>query len=160
MKLYEYTDAIRDVIERGFCFDGDTGEVMFDRENLDELRASYEDKLEACALYVKDLQAEAEAIRAEEKRLKERRKAKESKAEHMRAYILANMQGKSFETARVQARSRASERVQVELERLPAEYVTVKETKSADKLAIKRALQSGEDVPGAFLERHATLTVG
>lgn len=160
MKLYEYTDAVRDVIDRGFCFDAETGEVMFDRENLDELRAAYEDKLEACALYVKDLQAEAEAIREEERRLQERRKVKEGKARHMKAYILGHMQGKSFETARVQLKSRASERVQVELDRLPSEYVTVKETKSADKLAIKRALQSGEDVPGAYLEQHTSLTVG
>ena len=160
MRLYEYTDAIKDVIERGFCFDADTGEIMFDRENLDELRASYEDKLEACALYVKDLQAEAEAIKDEERRLAERRKAKEKRAEHMKAYILGNMRGKSFETARVQLKSRASERVQVELDRLPESYITVKETKSADKAAIKRALKGGEEVPGAYLEQHTSLTVG
>ena len=73
MKLYELAQMMDMVINGGLVFDEETGEVLFDSSNLDELEAALDAKIEACCIVVKETEAEAEAIKAEEKRLKARR---------------------------------------------------------------------------------------
>lgn len=82
--LYELSDAIRQVIDRGFALDEETGEITFDETNLDELRLMFREKAEACALYVKDQRALAKAIRDEERSLAERRRSAERRADRWR----------------------------------------------------------------------------
>lgn len=48
------------------CIDTETGEIL-DFDSLDALNMERDAKIEGVALYVKQLQAEAEAIKAEEK---------------------------------------------------------------------------------------------
>ena len=45
------------------------------------------------------------------------------------------------------------------LDAVPAEYKTTKVEVVADKTAIKKAIQSGEDVPGAHLVENVSLTI-
>ena len=61
MTLYEIDNAILG------CVDDETGEVI-DFDKLDKLTMQREQKLEGAALAVKNLTAEAEAIKAEEKK--------------------------------------------------------------------------------------------
>ena len=75
--LYQLDEAIDAVISGGFVVDEETGEVLFDCENLDALREQRNAKLEAVALYIKNLDAEAAAIRAEVAALAARQKAAE-----------------------------------------------------------------------------------
>jgi hypothetical protein len=42
---------------------------------------------------------------------------------------------------------------------LPSDYITVKTVKSPNKKAIKEAIDSGEDVPGAHLTRTTRLRI-
>ena len=44
-----------------------------------------------------------------------------------------------------------------DLDALPKEYKTVKVETVADKTAIKKAIQSGGEIPGAHLEENASL---
>lgn len=151
--LYHIDQAIMGVLLGGFVVDEETGEVLFDGDNLDELQAEYEAKLEACACYTKALEAEAAAIKAEEAALAERRKVKERKAEAMRRYIAASM-GKfgtaKLETARCVLSFRKSETVEItdESKLLPT-YVSFKRV--PNKAAIKRALKNGAQLKGARL---------
>lgn len=46
-----------------------------------------------------------------------------------------------------------------DLDQLPAEYKTTKVEVVADKTAIKKAIQSGEDVPGAHLVENVSLQI-
>ena len=46
-----------------------------------------------------------------------------------------------------------------DLEALDQKYVTVKVTKSADKKAIKEAIESGEEVKGAYIEENFNLQI-
>ena len=57
MKLYEIENAILE------CIDTETGEVI-DIERLNELQMERETKIENVACWIKDLKAEAEAIKA------------------------------------------------------------------------------------------------
>ena len=91
MHLYEIDGRIAQVIENGFALDEETGEV-FTCDELEELEASREAKLEAVGLFIKDLNAEVAAFKAEEKALTERRKAKERRVEQLKEYLAFSMQ--------------------------------------------------------------------
>ena len=157
-KLYEIDRRILQVIESGFALDEDTGEV-WESEDLEALEAERNEKLEACALYIKKLEADAAAIRAEETALAERRRSKERRADSLRSYVAASMQAagqSSLETARCYLRFRRSESVEVtDAEALPAEMQSVKVT--PNKAAIRKALKAGHEVAGARLVENQNL---
>ena len=162
MRLYEIDNRIEEVIERGFSLDEETGEV-FDADSLDDLKMARDEKLEGCGLYVKNLKAEAAAIRAEEAKLAERRHAMERKAKSLEGYMLRSMERadmRKIETARCKLTTRISRRVEVtDMDLIPDEFVRTKIERTADKAAIKAALKT-ECVPGAVLVSSMSLTVG
>lgn len=162
MRLYEIDNRIEEVIERGFFLDEETGEV-FDADSLDDLKMARDEKLENCGLYVKNIKAEAAAIRAEEVKLAERRHAMERKAKSLEDYMLRSMERadmRKLETARCKLATRISKRVEVtDMDLIPDEFVRTKIERTADKAAIKAALKT-ECVPGAVLVSSMSLTVG
>ena len=79
LKLYEIDQALYD------CFDDENGE--FDQEKFDRLTGERNEKLEGIVLGIKNLTADAAAIREEELNLARRRKIKERKAESMRNFL-------------------------------------------------------------------------
>lgn len=161
--LYEIDNMVYTVLENGLIFDEETGEVLFDEENLTALEMARNEKLEAVALYIKSLEAEAEAMKAEAKKLLDRREAKERKAERLRSYISNSMQAlgdTKLETAKVALSFRKSESVDVyEPALLPAEYTKTKTTVTPDKTAIKAAIKAGQEVAGATLEIKQNLQI-
>ncbi|MBR7084867.1 MAG: siphovirus Gp157 family protein, partial [Oscillospiraceae bacterium] len=71
--LYEIESAIYD------CVDSETGEVI-DEEKLNTLMMERSAKLEGVALWIKNLESDAAAIRAERDNLDKRMKSTENKA--------------------------------------------------------------------------------
>ena len=163
LSLYNIDAAVMTVLEDGLVFDEETGEVIFDADNLDALETERNAKLEAVALFVKSLEAEAAAMREEERKLAERRGRNERKAERLRKYISDSMQrfgDTKLETARVSLGFRRSESVEVvDQAALPVEFVKIKMTETADKAAIKKALKSGQQVEGAALVENKNLQI-
>lgn len=161
ISLYELTKEMEAVLDGGFVVDEETGEVLFDSENLEQLEGAYNDKLEAVAIYFKNLNAEAAAIKEEEKRLSERRKAAENKAERLKEYMLDSMIDTgttSLETARVKLSTRKSEAVVITDESIvPEMFLKTKVT--VDKTEIKKAIKAGDAVTGAYLEMRQNLQV-
>ena len=160
--LYEIRQDLLTVIEGGYVFDEETGEVFWSSDNLDRLAETYDAKVEACGCYIKNLQAEAEMLKAEEQALAKRRKAIESKEQWMRDYLLANLQefGEAGFSAKAKVSTRKSEAVQVlDVSAIPDEYMRVKTTATPDKAAIKKALKNGESVPGAAIVQNVNLVL-
>lgn len=161
--LYELSDAIRQVIDRGFALDEETGEITFDETNLDELRIMFREKAEACALYVKDQRALAKAIRDEERLLAERRRSAERRAGRVERYLLAHIDelpDRRLETQRVALSTRRSTAVEVVNDGMvPDEYMTYKTTKTVNRDAIRKALKAGESVPGCQLEERTNVII-
>ena len=85
MTLYEIDQALL------ACIDMETGEV--DIEKYEQLAEEKDKKIENIACYYKALTAEAEAIKAEEKALAERRKVKENKAESLKKFLASVLRG-------------------------------------------------------------------
>lgn len=161
--LYEIDSNILAVLHGGFVVDEETGEILFDAGDLEALEAERGAKLESIACFIKNLDADAAALKAEEKALAERRQAKERKAQRLREYLAASMQQAEqtrFETARCALSFRKSESVEIlDAEVLPADLVNIKQTIAPDKAAIKKLLKAGEVVEGAQLVERQNLQV-
>jgi hypothetical protein len=161
--LYEIDKAILSVIENGFQVDMETGEILFDCDDLINLQADREKKIEGCACYVKNLQAEVDALKAEETELATRRKAKEKRIEQMKRYIAASMnifEMPDFETPKCSLKFRKSTALEITDEtRLPSNYVNEIITYKPDKAKIKDALKLGAIVTGCKLVERKNLQV-
>ena len=150
--------ALDGAAEDDMLIDEETGELISVAQVLDALRMEREAKLENVACWVKNLSAEADAIREEENRLIKRRKAAETKAANLKAWLLAAMTREDGTTDKLKT-GRVSISVKrnppstvVDDDLLPSTYKVAKITYQANKELIKRELLSGGEVPGARLE--------
>lgn len=154
MNLYEIDNAILS------CVDPETGEI-FDLEWLDKLQMERERKIENVLCWVKNLESDAEQIKAEEKALADRRKSAEAKADRLRSYIGGILNGEKFQTPKVSVSWRKSDGVVIDnLNELMKEddYLTYKEPEP-NKSKIKAAIKAGVVVPGAHLEERHNMSI-
>lgn len=161
MTLYEIDAAIRDF---PFEVDEETGELL-NADALDELQMAREKKIENVACYIKNLAAEAEAIRAEEKALAERRKAKENRVASLKRYLQSSLQDQPFETTRCKVSFRKTESVDVDAPAFIAwakaerRLTLLREKFEPDKAAIKNYLKQGLTATGARLVDNVSMTI-
>lgn len=157
MNLYEINQEIDRAIQN--CIDPETGEILDDTSELDALTLARDEKIENIACYIKNLKADAEAIRTEEKKLAERRKTCENRAEWLKKYLANNLQGEKFKSPRVAVSWRRSQAVVVEdIRKLPEDYLRYKDPEP-DKTAIKDAIKKGFDVEGAELVDNLSMVI-
>ena len=159
MRLYEINAALEELLNQ---VDPETGELTCDLEQLEALTLAREEKLEGLALYCKNADAEAKAIREEEKALAERRKALENKAARAKGFLAEQLAGERFSTPKGAVSYRRSEQVEVSMSFFTAEenerFLRYKDPE-ADKVAIKAALKNGETVPGAELVSKTNMSI-
>lgn len=158
MKLYEIDSAILD------CIDTETGEVI-DIDRLNELQVEREAKIENVACWIKELKAEAEAIKAEKLALAERQKVAENKAESLKKWLAYALDGQKFTTARCAVSFRNTEAVEVTDEGLEnlmrggnEELLTYKKPEP-NKAAIKAAIKDGLNVRGVQLVQNISTII-
>lgn len=151
------------VIEGGMVIDEETGEILFDSENLDALQATAAQKFLATSIYAGKQRKQAESLRELAKALTESAKAMERKAERVELYMLncARAAGGEIKTDTITVKVRkcpASVEILDEGD-VPEAYWAEKVTRSIDKAAIKEAIKAGEYVPGAALVQREKVTV-
>ena len=105
MKLYEIDNAIYECVN-------EDGEVI-DQEKLEELQIERDKKIECIACWIKDLAAEANAIKEEKLKLEARQRVAENKVKSLKSYLAYALQGASFRTAKVSISFRKTETVEV-----------------------------------------------
>ena len=138
-------------------------------DTLESITSILEDKADNIACLIKNLVAEAEAIKAEETRLAERRKSKEKTAERMKEYLSETLLRSGYdkiETARNKISFRKSEVVSVADEagfiawasQNRDDLLTFKEP-TLNKTAIKKAIASGEELIGATIEARQNIQI-
>ncbi len=153
MKLYEIEEAI------SACIDWETGEIA-DPERFEELQIEKEVKLENIALYIKNLKAEVEALKAEKESFAERERITKNKITNLESYLSKALNGKKFETNRVVVSFRESESVDVvEVDKIPKKYMRKKIEYSPDKMMIKEAIKNGLKVRGCALIKKKNINV-
>lgn len=156
MNLYELNKAIADF---DLEIDEETGEVL-NADELDQITLARDEKIENIALWVKDLLAEADAIKAEEQALAKRRKQAENKADWLKRYVAQALEGEKFKTPRVAISYRTSEAVEIlDEDLIPEEFLMIKTEYKPDKKAIKDELKVGGEVEGAVLVKRTSLQI-
>lgn len=162
MNLYQIENEIDNLVEQGYqeFIDEETG--VFDEQGfqiaLAQLNLEKDRKIENIGLAIKNLSADIEQLKAEEQALYTRRKSKEKKAERLKNFLCWILDGKRFETAKIDLRFRTAEKVNiVKEEYLTDEYKKI--TVTPNRLAIKQAIKAGKEVAGAELVTTQSLQI-
>ena len=150
------------------CVDQETGEIL-DAEKLDALQMEREQKLEGVALWIKDLKAEAEAVKAEADKLTARKKALDNKIDGLKQWLLCALDGGRLQTPRCKVFLTHNQRLAVADEPGLVEYLMNALTyrdqflkfsePELKKDAIKKALKEGTIIPGAALEETESVVI-
>lgn len=131
------------------------------KDTLECVELAFEDKADNIACYIKNLNAEAAAIKAEEEKLAERRKSKEKEAERLQSYLADMLQRTGFdkvETARNKITFRKNPPKVVFADEKAFIDWAVSNDKSyylnygkptINKTNVKDAINGGEAIPGA-----------
>ena len=161
MKLYEIDRAIEELTS---SFDPETGEALFDEAAFEALALQREQAIEDLALSVKNYTAEAKAIREEAAALSERARRAEKSAESAKRYLAYVLNGEKYSSPRASVSWRRSTSVKPE-----ADFVSWAMDNRDDLLRykdpepnltdIKRALDSGEEIPFVHLETKTSAVI-
>jgi trans-2-enoyl-CoA reductase len=112
---------------------------------------------------VKSFEGDLSLISEEIKRLTAIKKAKETAIDRMKDAVLSAMKIYSIEkvsSPTLNISVRRTESIEVPfVELLDARFVTEKIVKSADKIAIKKAIKDGEIIEGAFIQANYNLQI-
>lgn len=158
MKLYEISDAIRAALDH-IELDEETGEIL-SADALHAVEAEAAEKIEATALYLRELDAEAKAAKEEADRMLDRVKSMQKRSDYLKAMLLDALHATGkVKTGRVTVSIRTTQAVQINQEQaIPEAFTTVKTTVSPNKIAIKQALLDGVEVPGCHLEARESVS--
>lgn len=152
MTLYQIDQAILG------CIDLETGEII-DKEMLDQLEMDREAKIENVACWIKELKAEAEALKAEKMAFAKRQQVTENKMESLKNWLAYALNGQAYKSTRASVTFRKSQTVEVaDIWKLDENYLRYKEPE-ADKTAIKEALKAGQTVAGATLVENTSVII-
>ena len=159
--LYDIDQEILD------CVDLETGEIL-DSAKLDALQMERERKLEGVALWIKDLKAEASAVKEEADKLNARKKSLENKMDGLKNWLSYALCGEKLKTARCNVYYTHNQRLAVADEGKLVEFLkTLKEPEQFLKFSepelrrdeIKKALKDGYEIPGAALEQTESVVI-
>ena len=161
MKLYEVNQGIEELIAM-LEPDPETGEESAADEVMEQLHALEMERsriLEYLAKLVLNCRAEAASIRAEEKRLAERRRGLESRDERLMQILDRECAGQKTDCGVATVNYRATSRVDVSDSRKAISWL--KRHKYTDcyrtpepevsKAEVKKLLSAGENIPGVTL---------
>lgn len=167
MQLYEITDVYLDFLNKV-----ENEEIPQEaiEDTLEGLTGLFEDKADAIACYMKNLKAEAEAIKAEETALAERRKVKENSIARLKETLFRQMIETGIEKVetprnKISLRNNApsvfisDEYNFIEWAKAGHEDLLIYKEPAVNKTAIKDALKAGIEVQGAELRVNRSLTM-
>ena len=154
MTIYEIEAAILETVDQ------ETGEII-DIDRLNALEMERDKKISNVACWIKDLRAEAEAIKAEKLALEKRQKAAENKAESLKTWLSGILQGEKYKDSRCAISYRRSEKVTFAddfvVDSLPDEMKKV--TVEPRKTEIKEFLKAGGEIDGVRIEESSNMQI-
>lgn len=149
--LFDYDKAIDK------CMD-EEGNVI-DAELKAYLEEYRDEAIEGIAMGIKEAKAEAEAIKAEEKALAQRRKVRENKANGLTKYLSDYLAGRKFSTPKVAISYRKSEVVEIaDLNAVPDEFLAPQPPK-VDKVGLKKAIKGGAVIDGVTIAEKQNIQI-
>ena len=161
MKIYEIENAISDLLSQ---VDEETGEILFDPEQLEALQMERDGKIENLALAWKNMSAEAKAIKDEIDNLTKRMKTVQNAAERAKSYLEFVLNGEQFKSAKVAVSYRKTKSVDTTEDFVPWAYehaqnlLRMKEPEP-NKAEVKKAIEAGEDIPFASIVEKKSIQI-
>ena len=159
--LYEIDQAILE------CVDLETGEIL-DSDRLTALQMEREQKLEGVALWVKDLKAEAAAVKEEADKLNARKKALDNKIDGLKNWLLFALGGEKLKTPRCNVYQTHSQKVVIDDEKALIDmfmsspsgekFLRMKDPE-IDKNALKDSMKQGYEYEFAHLEETESVVI-
>ena len=151
MKLYEIEQAMME------CVDPETGEII-DEEMIEALNMAKEEKIENICLWIKNLQAEAIALKTEKDNFADRERVTKNKIESLKKYISHVLDGQKFETTKVKVGFRKSTSLEIlESAIIPDNFLITKT--EVDKAGLKKAVKDGLEVEGVYLSENRNISI-
>lgn len=128
---------------------------------LSQIHGEIGEKLEGYAMVLKNIESDIAGIKAEEKRLADRRKSMESNIARIKENVadtLSTVEGNRVKTEKFTFSFRKSTSVQIENDAaIPPQFIKVEKTISRAELA--KALKAGEQIEGAQLVENQSLSI-
>jgi sulfite reductase alpha subunit-like flavoprotein len=149
MNLYEIDMAykhLQDLIEQN------EGEIPEDLEvQFDSIVTDRNEKIKNIVRFIRNLGSDSDQIYNEMERLKVIAELKNKKAARLKDYLSVIVgEGNKFELPEAKISWRKSEATFIKDENaIPEKFITIVTEKKIDKVAIKNAIKSGEEVSGA-----------
>ena len=161
VKLYELTSEYSELLE--MLEDADADEEII-RDTLESIEGEIEEKADAYAAIMTQMNAEAEMLALEAQRLTKRATSLLQRSDRMKTYLqrqLALIGLKKLKTKyhNFTVRTNAESLVLESAADIPERFLVRKTTETIDRAALKKALQAGEDIPGARLTRTESLLI-
>ena len=161
MTLYEIEEKINQQLNEGIAFDDDTGEVYTELD----LQKLLDEKMDDYCLFMKNEQAEIEALKNEKKSLDKRIKAKEKKQEYLKNALVEFMKRhdmKKHETSRYVVSTRNTKRLVIDnADAIISKYRNnpdvVKVNYEVNKITVKKNIVGFKDY--AHIENNTSLTI-
>ena len=149
------------------CVDMETGEIL-DVEKLDALQMERERKLEGVALWIKDMKAEAAAVKEEADKLTARKKTLDNKIDGLKNWLLYALGGEKLNTPRCKVYQTHSQRVVIDDEKALIDmfmasssgekFLRMKDPE-IDKTALKDSMKQGYEYEFAHLEETESVVI-
>lgn len=157
-KLYEID------LEMEHCIDYETGEI--DTERLESLQMERDRKIDGILSWIKNLRADAEAIRNEEKALAERRQTMTKRADRLTWFISQYLAGERWSSPRNAVSWRKSDALVITDSvaainwcREHAQTAIIQREPDLDKNALKQMIKAGISVDGAEVEQRENIQI-
>ena len=163
--LYELSDKILTALdifsEMDECSEAEKAEAQV---IINQLAESFNDKAVSVAMFIRNLEVEAEAIAEAKKSMDAREKALKAKANRIKSYLLSEM--KRTETKQIKCpyfvlsvRKNPVSVVIAQNAVIDSDLLLPPKPQEPDKKAIKAAIESGRVVFGCSLESGESLTI-
>ncbi len=161
MNLFEIDRAIETAFN--LAIDSETGEVNEDQMMLLEvLEMDRAKKIENVACLIKNLKADAAALKAEKDAFAKRQRQAENKIEALEGYLTSALNGERFASDRCAVSFRHTNKVMLDEGKtvydIDTHFLRMKEPE-LDKTAIKKAMEDGVKVLGVHMEPGLSMTV-
>lgn len=174
LSAYGLTSAIFQVIENGFTFNEETGEIFFTSDDLETLQEALDVKLNNIAGYCKYNEAKADSLKKRKDEIDKDIKYYQKKAESMNKLLGYLMEKNNIEETKdvgdYRIGFRKSTAVEISDENSIMDFVSnnpeykenciKEETKtSIIKTGLKELINNGIDVPGASIVVNKNVTI-
>ena len=161
LKLYQIPAFMRQALDN-LEIDEETGEIL-NAEGLHSVELSAKDKIANTARYIRECTVLLDAMKQAKQNIDSRMKTLQKRLDYLTGLSLDGMEAlgvKKIEEPDIRISTRKSISTMIEDEEaIPSKFVTIVQTQKINKTEIKKAIQAGEDVPGAYLVENINLAI-